>query len=158
MYVFTVHRVHGRPVGLAEIGGDMRGAALESPARSLRCSEGVIGRLLFLSPPLLPWVFSSSGPADSLSSSLIPSRALTCMTGTRRERGCRGVKRGRGRETWRGGIQVKDSRQWREREKEKVGAKVIAGWLPASHLMVFLGRKFHLTELSRTKRIQKKRL
>ena len=53
MDVFTVHRVHGRPVGLAEIGGDMRAAALESPARSLRCSEGVIGRLLFLSPPLL---------------------------------------------------------------------------------------------------------
>lgn len=53
---FTVHRVHGRPVGLAEIGGDMRGAVLESPARSLRCSEGVIGRLLFLfpPPPLLP--------------------------------------------------------------------------------------------------------
>lgn len=68
--VFTVHRVHGRPVGLAEIGGDMSAAALESPARSLRCSEGVIGCLLFLSPPLpslplLPWIFSSSGPADS---------------------------------------------------------------------------------------------
>lgn len=64
MYVFTVHRVHGRPVGLAEIGGDMRGAALESSARSLRCSEGVIGRLLFLSPPL-----PSSPP---LSSPLLP--------------------------------------------------------------------------------------
>lgn len=69
MLVFTVHQVRGRPVGLTEIGGDMRGAALESPARSLRCSERVIGRLLFLSlslplSPLLPGVFSSSRPTD----------------------------------------------------------------------------------------------
>ena len=105
---FTVHRVHGRPVGLAEIGGDMRGAALESLARSLRCSEGVIGRLAL--PPLLPRVFSSSGPARSflLRSSL---RALTCMTGTREKRGCRGVQRGGGGDERRGGVQVKDSRQ-----------------------------------------------
>lgn len=99
--VFTVHRVHGRPVGLAEIGGDMSAAALESPARSLRCSEGVIGRLLFLSPPLPS---SASLNLFKLRACrlflLLPSlpRALTCMTGTREERDCGGVRRGRGRE------------------------------------------------------------
>lgn len=44
---------------------DMRGAALESTARSLRCSEGVTGCLLFLSSPL-PGVFSGSRQAYKL--------------------------------------------------------------------------------------------
>lgn len=104
----------------------MRGAALESPARSLRCSEGVIGRLLFPSPPLLcfPESFQAAG-LQTLSFSLIPSRALTCMTGTREERRCRSLKRGTGREKWSEGVQVKDSRQ--QREMEKVGEKVFDG-------------------------------
>lgn len=98
-------------MGLAEIGGDMRGAALESPARSLRCSEGVIGRLLFLSPPLPSpaslSLFKLQTGLQTLSSSSFPFESLNMHDRyERRER----LQRGRGMEKWRGGIQVKDSR------------------------------------------------
>lgn len=86
MDVFTIHRVHGRPVGLAEIGEDMRGAALESQARSLRCSEGVIGCLLFLSPSSAsPNLFKLRAYRLFLLRSAL-REPLTCMTGTREER------------------------------------------------------------------------
>lgn len=70
-----------------------------------------------------PESFQAPGLQTLSSSPFIPLRGPTCMTGTREERGCRGVKRGRGR-----GMQVKLCRQ------QRTGS---CWWLPAFYLEAF---------------------
>lgn len=105
--------------------------------------------------PALPLPSSSSASLSlfklqaglrTLSSSLFPLRALTCMTGTRERRDCRQE------EEWRNGGEGYRWRTpadgWRQRQQEE---KVIAGELPVSDLGSLLGTRFEITERSHTK-------
>ena len=102
--VFTVHRVLAGLWDWQRLVGICEEQHLKAQPGVLRCSEGVIGRLLFLSPPILsfPESFQAPGPR-TLSSFLIPLRALTCMTGTRERREIAEVQgEEEERETWKG--------------------------------------------------------
>lgn len=139
----------------------MSAAALESPARSLRCSEGVIGRLLFLSPPLpslplLPWIFSSSGPADSFFFShpfrepshawQVQEKRETAEVYGEEEEG----KETEGRDTGEG-LQTTEGDR-----RQKEGARPIAEQLPAFHFISwhFYGGSFSSKTVMYKKKIE----